>query len=44
MVHDDDCNGYHTTCEECHDDILKICCNEFGAKQHCELHLEEDEL
>ena len=44
MKHTSECNGYHTTCEKCDDEILKICCNAFGAPQYCELHEEEEEM
>lgn len=42
MKHTEDCNGYHTSCEKCGDDELKICCNEFGAPQYCNKHEIED--
>lgn len=38
MKHDIECNGYHTTCGECVDGELKICCNEFGARELCNRH------
>lgn len=40
--HDEECNGYHTTCEKCADDELKICCNSFGASEYCKKHNEEE--
>lgn len=42
MKHTDECNGYHTSCEKCGDDELKICCNDFGAPQYCAKHEIED--
>lgn len=43
MTHDPECNGYHTTCETCGDDELKICVTEWGASETCAKHSESEQ-